>query len=227
MMNSKVTIFNSSRLGPVAWFLAAVVCAVLFGCSNVYYAAWEKVGKHKRDLLRDNIEAVQEEQIEASEQFKDALTRLKELTGFKGGDLEDIYNKLKDDYEECEKKAEALKKRIRKIDSIASDLFDEWENEIESMSSPQLKRKSREKLYITKRRYAKLYKAMKRTEKRLPPVLTQLRDNVLYLKHNLNAQAITGLQAEVSSIELDVQRLVEDMQASIKEAEEFIKTMPE
>ncbi len=219
--------FKKKRSALFSSLVAVMVCIALFGCSNVYYAAWEKVGKHKRDLLRDNIEAVQEEQIEASEQFKDALTRLKELTGFKGGDLEEIYNRLKNDYEECEEKADALKSRIRKIDSIASDLFDEWSEEIDSMSSPELKRKSREKLSITKRRYAKLYKAMKRIEKRLPPVLTQLRDNVLYLKHNLNAQAIAGLQAEVSSIELDVQRLVADMQASIKEAEDFIKAMPE
>ncbi len=208
-------------------FVAILGCLFLIGCSNVYYAAWEKVGKYKRDLLRDNIEAIKKEQLEASEQFQDALTRLKELTGFKGGNLEEIYNKLKKDYEQCEDKAEAVKRRIQKIDTIASDLFEEWEDEIETMSSPKLKRKSMEKLIATKRRYAKFYSAMKRIERRLPPVLTQLRDNVLYLKHNLNAQAISGLQTEVASIELDVQRLLEDMQASIKEAEDFIKTMPE
>ncbi len=226
-MNKKKSLFSRYAGRLCMLVVLAMFVSLLLGCSNVYYAAWEKVGKHKRDLLRDNIEAVQKEQQEAGEQFKDALTRLKELTGFKGGDLEDAYNKLRDDYEKCEKKAEAVKRRIRKIDSIASDLFDEWSSEIDSMSSPQLKRKSREKLAITKKRYARLYRAMKKTEKRLPPVLTQLRDNVLYLKHNLNARAIAGLQAEVSSIELDVDRLVKDLQASIKEAEEFIKTMPE
>lgn len=204
-----------------------VSMALCQSCSSMYYAAWEQVGKHKRDLLRDNVSAVRDEQMEATEQFKDALTRLKELTGFHGGDLEETYNALKADYEECKEKAEAVKVRIEKIDHIASDLFEEWNQEIETISSTDLRRKSRKKLKLTKERYARLYRAMEKSENRLDPVLTQLRDQVIYLKHNLNAQAIAGLQAEVSSIELDVRDLIRDMETSIAQADEFIKALPE
>ena len=66
---------------------------------------------------------------------------------------------------------------------------------------------------------------MKRAERKIDPVLSAFQDQVLYLKHNLNAQAIASLQSELASIEIDVARLIKEMEASIKEADSFIRTM--
>lgn len=209
--------------------LLGFISLLLFtlGCSQVYYDTMEKLGKHKRDLLRDNVEEVREEQQEASDQFKGALTRLQELTGgVADKDLEKAYNRLKKDYDRCEDRAEAVRDRIDKIDRIAKDLFDEWQGEIDSMSSTSLKSKSRDKLRATQKRYASLYRAMTRAEKRLQPVLVQFRDQVLYLKHNLNASAIAGLKGEVRTIETDVTALLTEMKKSIAESERFIAAMP-
>jgi hypothetical protein len=49
---------------------------------------------------------------------------------------------------------------------------------------------------------------------------------VLALKHSLNAQAIAALGGESAKIQADVARLVEDMNASIAGADEFIRQMP-
>jgi hypothetical protein len=43
------------------------------------------------------------------------------------------------------------------------------------------------------------------------------------LKHNLNAKAVGSLGGEVVSIEQEVAALIEDMNFSIKEADNFIK----
>jgi hypothetical protein len=59
----------------------------------------------------------------------------------------------------------------------------------------------------------------------MEPVLVQLNDYVLYLKHNLNAQAIGALKREVDDIELEVNRLIADISRSIQEADEFLKTL--
>jgi len=48
---------------------------------------------------------------------------------------------------------------------------------------------------------------------------------VLFLKHNLNAQAIASLGAQVGEIDSKVQDLVREMEASIAEANEFIAAM--
>ena len=57
----------------------------------------------------------------------------------------------------------------------------------------------------------------------MTPVLDNLKDYVLFLKHNLNAQAIGSLKGEAASIETDVERLVRDIQRSVQEADAFLK----
>lgn len=178
---------------------------------------------YKRDLLKENVEEARDEQAKATEQFKDALTRLKELYGFQGGDLEKMYDKLKADFDRSETRAKAVKERIQKVEQVSADLFREWEQEIEGMSNSKLAANSREKLRSTQEKYRDLHAAMKRAEGSMDPVLAQFKDQVLYLKHNLNAQAIGALKGETLDIEKEIQGLITEMNRSIAEADQFIK----
>src|SRR5262245_47755742 len=134
------------------------------GCRSVYYSAWEKLGKHKRDLLKDNVQAARNDQKAATEQFKDALTRLKELYRFEGGNLEKTYNGLKSDYDRSVSKADAVRSRIRKVEQVSSDLFAEWEGELGSIANARLREDSRSKLQDTRGRYEELHRTMVRAE---------------------------------------------------------------
>jgi len=164
--------------------------------------------------------------VTESQQFKDAMTRLKEITGFEGGKLEKAYNDLKGDYDDCSSKAEAVRKRIKDMETVADDLFAEWEKEITQINTPTLKASSRQQLRATQERYNGLHTALKNAEKTMTPVLTQFRDYVLYLKHNLNAQAIASLKGEATTIQTEISRLIEQMNQSIAKADEFVKTLP-
>lgn len=69
---------------------------------------------------------------------------------------------------------------------------------------------------------------MERAESKLEPVLAVLavfKDQVLYLKHNLNARAISSLKNELSGIKSDVSTLINAMEKSIDEANTFINSM--
>jgi hypothetical protein len=183
----------------------------------------ETFGKHKRDILRSNIQSAAEDQKAATQEFQDALTRLKQLYGFKGGDIETMYNSLNRDYERCSKRAETVHERVRAVETVANDLFREWENEIKQISSESLRANSRDRLNETKSRYKTMHDTMKKAESSMEPVLVQFRDNVLYLKHNLNAQAIGTIQKEALNIESEIQKLIADMNASINQADTFIR----
>ena len=211
-------------------FGAIVLAFMLFsvincGCQRTYYAAWEKLGKEKRHLLRDQVEKARSDQQEASEQFKDVLNRIKQMYGFEGGEIEEFYNRLKSDYEESERRAEALVVRIRKVEQIATDLFREWEGEIAEINNEGLKLKSKKSLKATEERFARLRLAMTKAESSMEPVLKRLKDYVLYLKHNLNAQALGALKREADDIEIEVGRLIKDMGKSIDEADSFLKSL--
>ena len=204
------------------WGILGLVLA-LTSCQAAYYAAWEQLGQEKRHLLRSNVEKAGEEQQEASEQFQDTLTQIQQMYGFDGGELEDAYRSLKSDYELSEDRAGDVRDRIAKVEQIAEDLFAEWEEEIQQISNRSMQASSREALYKTKSRYSTMHQAMLRAEQSMDPVLRQMNDYVLYLKHNLNAQAIGALGKEVDQIGFEVDALIQEMNNSIKEAEAFLQ----
>ena len=210
------------------WLGVLMAVAVVFGsgCRSAVYSTYEKFGVYKRDLLKKRVVEARNEQTEAGEQFKDALTRLREMYGSSGSDLEKAYDKLKGEYDASVTKADAVKKRVRDMETVAADLFKEWETEIKEISSDSMKASSRDQLRQTRERYEEMHAALKRAEQPMDPVLSKFRDHVLYLKHNLNAQAIASLKGESVSIQNDIAKLIEDMNVSIKQADAFIKQMP-
>ena len=212
-----------------AHFLLLPVLIPLFlaiGCKSTYYSTWEKFGVYKRDLLKKRVTEARDEQKAAGAQFKDAMTRLKELYGFDGGRLEKAYSTLQKDFDRCAEKAGAVQKRIRDVESVAQDLFAEWEKEIKQIATPALADSSRTQLRDTRARYDQMHDALRRAEQSMEPVLVKFRDHVLYLKHNLNAQAIASLKGEATNIQAEISRLIADMNSSIARADEFIKAMP-
>ncbi len=214
-----------NQTAPVVKILVFILLAGFgwSGCRSTYYAAWESLGKEKRHLLRDEVENAREDQARASEEFKDALTRIRELTGFQGGELENVYLQLKDDYEDCERRAAIIDDRIGNVEQIAADLFAEWETEIGQMSDASFRASSRQSLARTRGRYQQLHRAMVQARGRMDPVLSRLNDYVLYLKHNLNAQAVGALGSEMGRIEADVDVLIRDIERSIQAADTFLK----
>lgn len=209
-------------------FLVCVLAVGLAtaGCSSVYNTAMEKLfGVEKRQLLKGAVESVSKDQKKTQEEFKDALTQLKELYGFKGGTLESKYNKLKSAYTSAQAQADGVHERIANMNSIAKSMFSEWEKEIRQYKNPAFADNSRKQLADTKARFAQLSATVKASEATMKPVLQQLNDHVLFLKHNLNASAIGSLKTEASSIESQIEGLIGQMNQSINEADAFIQTL--
>lgn len=207
------------------YLLPLLFIPLITACSSIYYGSLEKIGIPKREVMLHRVEKARDTQEETKEQFSSALQQFSALTEFKGGDLEDIYNKLNDEYLASNDKAEEVRKRIADIEDVSAALFAEWEEELSAYSSASLKRSSERKLQKTRLHYKKLIAAMKQAEQKIEPVLRVLNDQVLYLKHNLNAQAIASLKNELGSVKADVSTLVAAMENSINEANAFIKTM--
>ena len=199
----------------------------LSGCENTYYAAMEKVGLHKRDILIDRVESASTSQQEAQQEFKDALTHLSNLINFDGGDLAEQYELSQSHYDASQSAAKDVSDKIESIESVAEALFDEWQSEIDLYSSTNLKAQSQAKLRTTQRNYQNLLKSMRKAENRMVPVLSSLQDNVLFLKHNLNAKAIGALQGEYLIIKRDVQRLIDDMNSAIEQSNSFVAQITE
>lgn len=205
--------------------IAVLFCLTLVGCQSAYYSAMEKVGIHKRDILIDRVAETRDAQKESQQQFQSALQQLSQLIQFDGGKLQQVYEAMQDEYDASLSAANEVSDRIGKVESVAEALFDEWAAELEQYSSPTLKRESSKKLKATERKFNKLLNSMRQAEQKMQPVLTALKDNTLYLKHNLNAQAIGAIKNEYQRIKTDVGVLISEMNKAIKESDAFIKEM--
>jgi hypothetical protein len=208
-----------TRLMPI------VMGLLLAACQSAYYEAAEQVGYHKRDILVDRVEDSRDAQVEAEEQFQSALEQLSALSNFDGGDLEDMYEDMRDEYEDSVEAAEQVSERIDAVEHVAESLFAEWQEEIAQYSNARLKADSQAKLRETRQRYDGMMTAMRKSEARMDPVLRAFNDNVLYLKHNLNAQAVASLQVEFKQIEGDIEALIREMRAAIASSDAFIASM--
>jgi len=215
---------KKTTLIPVCLILITVLFVLFLvgGCSKAYYGAMEKVGVHKRDILVDRVEGARDAQSEAQEQFKSALEQFGAVIKIENTDLKKAYDKLNAEYEDSEKAAEKVSERIDKVESVADALFEEWEEELNLYKNADLRRSSKQKLQNTKTRYREMLASMHRAEKSMTPVLRTFRDNVLFLKHNLNAQAIGSLRAEFSSLKGEIDGLIKNMNEAIQTSNKFI-----
>ncbi len=205
--------------------LLAVAVVSVAGCTTVKYNTLEKIGIHKRDLLVGNVEDTRDAQKDAQKEFKDALERFGSVVSVEETKLKKAYERLSDEYDDAKDAADEVSEQIEETEDVARDLFREWREEIKTYSDAVLKRDSENKLRDTEARYQEMHKSMKQAEASMQPVLSSLHDNVLYLKHNLNAQAVGSLRSTYSNLEGDISVLVERMNQSISRSNDFIKQM--
>lgn len=198
---------------------------LLASCSSVYYSAMEKIGHEKRDILVSRVKKAKDSQIEAKKEFQSALDIFIATTHYKGGDLEKTYRKLDGAYQSAEKQAGEVRSRNDDVEKVGKALFKEWQKEIKTFENADLKTKSAQQRSQALARFHSLLSTARRAEKSLDPVLREFHDHVLFLKHNLNARAVSSLEGRVNKTQIDVSRLIREMEASIREADTFIKQM--
>lgn len=198
---------------------------LLTGCATASYSIQERFGIEKRDILVSRVESVAKSQIEAKEEFKDALEAFRAVVSVDAGELERVYDDLSKAHERAGSQANDVRARVSSVKKVARDLFKEWESELTIYSDAGLRRASERQLRETQQKYEGLTAKMDAATASMDPVLTVFNDRVLYLKHNLNARAIAALGTETVNIEDNVARLISEMETSIAAADAFIAEM--
>ena len=206
-------------------FLLAFGLVWLSGCSSTYYDAMEKLGYEKRDILISRVQDARDAQSEVQETFRSALEQFQSVVDTPDTPLKARYEQLQAAYDDSEVAARDVRRRIDQVEDVASALFKEWQRELRSYDSQALRRSSEQTLQETRSHYEQLIGRMEDAAESMDPVLRAFRDQVLYLKHNLNAQAIASLEGELGRIRQDVDALIREMERAIAESEAFLQRM--
>src|ERR671929_2158214 len=132
--------------------LLVLAVLVFTSCQTAYYAAMEKLGYPKRDLLVSRVQQARDSQQAAKEQFQSALERFRAVVHFHGGELEAKYNELSAELERSEARAQTVHQRIAAVEEVAEALFKEWEAELAQYTNESLRRGSSHPLAQTQPR---------------------------------------------------------------------------
>jgi hypothetical protein len=208
--------------------LGCMTILMMTGCAAQRISIAEKFGYVKREQLVDRVQDARDGQVAAKKQFESALKEFLAVTNVSSAELRDLearYDQLSREYERSESRAQDVHDRITQVQQVADALFKEWREELKQYSNQDLRRRSEQQLEDTLRRFDRLISVMKVAESRMAPVLSAFKDQVLFLKHNLNARAISSLQQNAGQIQSDVKNLVREMEASIAQANAFIEQM--
>ena len=214
-----------SRRSILRGAVGMIPLVLLVGCTSSYYKAMKTFGKEKRDILVSRVKDSKKDQQQAKEQIKTTMESFQELTGFQGGSLVKNYKKLNGEYEKAADSAQKLHNRIDSIDQVSSDLFKEWQKEIDGMENKKLKLQSAGMLRQSRLNEAAYLKSMRQTEARMTPVITAFHDQVTFLKHNLNARAIGSLKGTSARMSTDVDVLMVSLDGSIAQADALIASL--
>lgn len=195
---------------------------------SAYYQSRESLlGHHKRDIVVVQVDQACESLKESRDQFVDALEKFKNIARLQDSSLEQRYQQLKRRYDLCRGKADQVSQRIKAIEEVSEALFAEWEAELALYSNRALRARSQQQLKKSRQQYGRLLKTLQMAEGRMQPVLAAFQDQVLFLKHNLNANAIAALRHEFFEIGIDISKLIEAMERTINEASQFVSVLVE
>ena len=206
--------------------IAILNLLILCSCQSAYYKIWETLGKEKRDLLKSELSKAESEQRDMEEEFKDTLSRIRAEYNFDGGDLQKLYDKVDRDYNKVLSKKNVLESRTEKVNRIANDLFDEWREEAKELSNKSYRNDSLRKLAVAKKNFGKMSSSLATTQKKLETVTKKYKDQVIYLKHNLNAKSLSAFRGEFKSIRSEMEILISSISKSIRESDQFQRELP-
>ena len=208
-------------------FSLVLLFLLLTGCKSFYYDALEHTGIHKRDLLMQRIEKVRDAQMAAQKQFETTLLEYRSVVLFQSGDLSKRQTQLEEDYRAAQLRARNVRYHLQGVDSVADDLFSEWKSELKDYRTAELRRAAEADYDRTRQQYATLREQLNETEARLQPLLDLLGDQMLSLRHSLNARTLTQSPDAYTQLEQDMKRLSEEMTRANNQADMFIRRLRE
>ncbi len=132
------------------------------------------------------------------------------------------YNELVKALERCEEKTKELRKRHEEMDKQAEEYFKRWKNSVKDIKNADLEQRSEGRLETTRRRYREVSESWKGMREDYEPVLAELRDQIVYLGHDLNEDAVLSLKEDAAELEELASALFRSMEGFGSTADEYI-----
>jgi hypothetical protein len=132
------------------------------------------------------------------------------------------YKKLQQEMDATAKKRADIKLRADEMNAEAQTLFKSWGDSAAAIQSADLRQRSQERLDKTKASFAEIGTVGQKAVDLYDPFMKALQDQVTYLGHDLNTQAVQSLQADAAKMNEKAQTLMKSIDDTISVANKNI-----
>ena len=122
-------------------------------------------------------------------------------------DRRDAYKKLQKEVATTEKKRAMVSTRNGEMNVEAGRLFKNWEGSTAAIQDPALRQRSQERLAVAKKRYSEIQANGQGAASLYTPFMKALQDQVTYLGHDLNPEAVATLKPEADKLNAQAKEL--------------------
>jgi len=203
--------------------LALIPLLVLGSCQAMYLGTLEQFGFEKREILCERIEAASDAIVILEQRLDETFSVYREAIHQEGGNLSASQKRFSNFYDKTEDAASEFNSRIEKVQAVANAMFEEWNAESGEIIDTELRRKSRSNYTRALTRYGNLLRSMRAVQAETDPILTRLRDHVLFMKLNLHPNAYAPLRSTEDDFVASAVAVSETMKATIEEATNFLR----
>ena len=126
-----------------------------------------------------------------------------------------VYNSIQKEMENTEKRRAKIGEEAAKMNAEADTLFKDWTNSTAAIESPDLRKRSEERLSATKASYAEIGTAAQKGGDLYGPFMKALQDQVTFLGHDLNPSAVASLKPEAATINEEASKLIQSIDDTI------------
>ena len=161
----------------------------------------------------------------AKQQIKDTLVAYNLLVGNKVEDPKKTYKDLQKGIENTDKKVADVDQKVAAMQKEADLLFADWASNLASISSEELRKRSEERLNETRERYNGILAAGDKAGKVFNPFIASLKDQVVYLGHDLNPSALASLKPDADKLNKEAEVLFKKIDETVDEASGYITSL--
>jgi ElaB/YqjD/DUF883 family membrane-anchored ribosome-binding protein len=155
---------------------------------------------------------------ETKQQLQKTMDVYNSLMADGAQDLPKLYKDLQKQMEDTQKRREKIKQEAATMSTEAEALFTSWSASAAAIENPDLRKKSEDRLAKTKASYEQIGKAGDKASDLYDPFMKALQDQVTYLGHDLNADALASLKPEAQKINQEADKLMKSIDDTITTA---------
>ena len=171
-------------------------------------------GVNQTEALLKKGEQTMKAMAEARQQLEKTLANYNTIVDGKAADPKASFKDLGKAVKDSQDRAADVTTRKEEMDAEAQKLFTPWKTSLDAIGSPELKKKSAERLAASQERYGKIAAAGKEARSEYDAFLAGLKDQITFLGHDLNPGALASLKPDAVKLNDRAKKMFEKIDAA-------------